>query len=175
MSEQIISGVGRVLWAGNLAEEDSNGKYTVKMAFEDSDELSAMRKLAEDTSKEAHGKVVDLPLKDGNELKKTDEGETWSWNKDKTIITFSTKHKPSIIGPGGGADIIDASEIYNGCYARVVLDFYGWTFKGKKGVSAGLQAIQFYKHGEQIGKKKFDPTTAFGAATETGMVSPING
>jgi len=174
MSQQILSGIGRVLWGQNLAEVDDNGKYSVKIAFEPSDELDSMIKLAEETSQERFGKVVDLPFKDGNAAT-DDSGKPWSWTKDKTVIIFRTKIKPSIIGPGGGADVIDPEDIYNGSYARVVADFYGWEYQKKKGVSASLHALQFYKHGDPIGKRKFDATTAFGAATETGMVSPIDG
>lgn len=174
MSEQVVSPIGRVLWGQNVNEVDDNGKYSIKIAFE-AEEAREMIEIAEATAKERFGdlKKIGMPFRDGNEQVDS-EGKVWSWCEDKTVITFRTKNKPSVIGPGGGNDIIEADEVYNGCYCRVVTDFYAWTYQSKKGVSASLHAVQFYRHGDRIGKKSFDPTNAFGAATETGLVSPID-
>ena len=172
MSEQIVTPVARLLWT-QLSEPDENGKYSVKLAFDPAD-LDEIRDLVKKVSIDKFGQEVsNLPFKDGNE-QTNDEGEVWPWTKDKTIIVFRTKHKPGLIGPGGGADRIEADQFYNGCYVRIVTDFYGWTYKSKKGVSGSIHAVQFYRHGDKIGGgAKGDIDAAFGAAPDAGTVSPL--
>lgn len=173
MSEQILTPVGRLLWT-QLDEPDENGKYSVKLAFEDSDELEALRDLATKTSLEKFGSVVKgLPFQDGNE-QTNDDGQPWPWTKGKTIVNFRTKIKPGLVGAKGGDDTVQAADFYNGCYVRLVSDFYGWTYKAKKGVSASIHAVQFYRHGEKIGGRvKVDLDSAFGAAENDGTVNPM--
>lgn len=61
--------------------------------------------------------------------------------------------------------ILDRSEVYSGCYARVSLNFYAFNSNGNKGIACGLGNIQKIRDGESLGGK----TTAaddFGAVVD---------
>ncbi|MCD0152753.1 DUF2815 family protein, partial [Streptococcus agalactiae] len=47
--------------------------------------------------------------------------------------------------------ILDQSEVYSGCYARVSLNFYAFNSNGNKGVACGLGNIQKIKDGAPLG------------------------
>ncbi|WP_230228959.1 ssDNA-binding protein, partial [Allobaculum mucilyticum] len=47
--------------------------------------------------------------------------------------------------------ILDQSEVYSGCYARVSLNFYAFNTNGNKGVACGLGNIQKIKDGPRLG------------------------
>ena len=47
--------------------------------------------------------------------------------------------------------ILDRSEVYSGCYARVSLSFYAFNSNGNKGVACGLGNIQKVRDGEPLG------------------------
>ena len=47
--------------------------------------------------------------------------------------------------------ILDRSEVYSGCYARVSLNFYAFNSNGNKGVACGLGNIQKIRDGESLG------------------------
>ena len=49
--------------------------------------------------------------------------------------------------------IMDRSEVYSGCYARVSLNFYAFNSNGNKGIACGLGNIQKIKDGELLGGK----------------------
>ena len=66
------------------------------------------------------------------------------------VITVSSKQKPVIVDRAG-SPILDASEVYSGCYGRASINFYGYNTNGKKGVSAGLLAVQKLADGEPFG------------------------
>lgn len=66
------------------------------------------------------------------------------------VITVSSKDKPLVIGRDG-LEIMDATEVYSGCYARVIMNFFGYNSNGNKGISAALQGIQKWADGEPLG------------------------
>ena len=46
--------------------------------------------------------------------------------------------------------ILDQSEVYSGCYAKVSINFYAFNTNGNKGVACGLGNIQKVKDGEPL-------------------------
>lgn len=66
------------------------------------------------------------------------------------VITVSSKQKPVVVDAFGTA-IADPTEVYSGCYGRASINFYGYNQAGKKGISAGLLAIQKLHDGEPFG------------------------
>lgn len=66
------------------------------------------------------------------------------------VITVSSKQKPVIVDRNG-QPILDSSEVYSGCYGRASINFYGYSQAGKKGISAGLLAVQKLADGEPFG------------------------
>lgn len=86
------------------------------------------------------------PFKDGNE--KNLENYV-----DMTVIEARTKLKPGIVDADCN-EIVDAKEIYAGCWARATLTCYAYDTGGNKGVSFGLQNVQKYKDDKAFSGKK---------------------
>ena len=88
-------------------------------------------------------------LHDGDGLR--DSGEPYGPEcKGCYVITVSSKQKPVIVDTFRNA-ITDPAEVYSGCYGRASINFYGYSQSGKKGVSAGLLAVQKLHDGEPFG------------------------
>lgn len=49
--------------------------------------------------------------------------------------------------------ILDRSEVYSGCYARVSVNFYAFNSNGNRGIACGLGNIQKVRDGEPLGGK----------------------
>lgn len=86
--------------------------------------------------------------------------------------TGSTEYPPKIVGPAKEA-LTQSSGWDSGDWGKVVISFYAWEFAGKKGVSAGLRALQFLHQDTHF---KADPTDAFdkeSSATTTDDYDPL--
>lgn len=46
--------------------------------------------------------------------------------------------------------ITDPAALYSGCYGQAVINFYGYSKNGKKGISAGLLGLRKIKDGEPL-------------------------
>ena len=66
------------------------------------------------------------------------------------ILHVASKNKPGVVDQDLNA-IIDPSKVYSGCYGRANISFYPYNSNGKKGISAGLNHIQFLEDGEPLG------------------------
>jgi len=66
------------------------------------------------------------------------------------VITVSSKNKPVIVDSFRN-EITDPTEVYSGCYGRASINFFGYNAKGKRGISAGLLAVQKLSDGEPFG------------------------
>lgn len=90
-------------------------------------------------------------LHDGDGMR--DNGEAFGPEcKGCWVITVSAKatQKPVVVDAAGNA-IIDPAEVYSGCYGRASINFFGYNSHGKKGISAGLLAVQKLADGEPFG------------------------
>lgn len=47
--------------------------------------------------------------------------------------------------------VLDADELYSGCYGRVAIEFYPYQVEGSKGIACGLGNIQKVEDGERLG------------------------
>lgn len=66
------------------------------------------------------------------------------------VITVSSKNKPVVVDSFRN-EITDPGEVYSGCYGRASINFFAYNAKGKRGVSAGLLALQKLSDGEPFG------------------------
>lgn len=90
------------------------------------------------------------PLHDGDGLK--DNGDPYGPEcKGHYVLSVSARkdQKPVVVDAAGNA-ILDASEVYSGCYGRASINFYGYN-NVKKGIGAGLLAVQKLADGEPFG------------------------
>lgn len=66
------------------------------------------------------------------------------------LMHVASKNQPGIIDENKEA-ILDPKKVYSGCYGRVNITFYPYNSNGKKGISAGLNHVQFLEDGEPLG------------------------
>lgn len=99
------------------------------------------------------GKVPDklkLPIHDGDGEMPTSGDEYGPECKGMYVINASSKQKPGIVNRQN-IEILDSSEVFSGCWARVDLNFYAYSKKGNKGIACGLNNLQKYKDDEALG------------------------
>lgn len=66
------------------------------------------------------------------------------------FMTVSNKQRPSVVDRQLNP-ILDPTEVYSGCYARVSLNAFAFNTSGNKGVSFGLNHVQKLEDGEALG------------------------
>lgn len=77
------------------------------------------------------------------------------------FMTISNNTKPGVVDQHV-QPVMDASEVYSGCYARVSMNAFPFSASGNKGVSFGLNHVQKIEDGEPFGnfskaENDFDP------------------
>ena len=90
--------------------------------------------------------AIKTPLRDGD-IERDDEAY-----KGHYFINANSITPPQIVDRSVNP-ILDKSEVYSGCYARVSLNFYALNSNGNKGVACGLGNIQKIRDGESLGGK----------------------
>ena len=88
--------------------------------------------------------ALKLPLRDGD-TERDDEAYKGHW-----FINANSISAPQIVDRQV-KPILDRSEVYSGCYARVALSFYAYNSNGSKGIACGLGNIQKIRDGEPLG------------------------
>ena len=132
-------------------------KETVK-AINDAIDAAIEEGIAKFGGKKPNKAAIKLPLRDGD-TEREDEAYAGHW-----FINANSKTAPQIVDRAV-KPILDRSEVYSGCYARVSLNFYAFNSNGNKGIACGLVNIQKIRDGESLGGK----TTAaddFGAVVD---------
>lgn len=90
--------------------------------------------------------AIKLPLRDGD-VERDDEAY-----KGHCFINANSTTAPQIVDRQV-KPILDRSEVYSGCYARVSLNFFAFNSNGNKGIACGLGNIQKVRDGEPLGGK----------------------
>lgn len=90
--------------------------------------------------------AIKLPLRDGD-VERDDEAYKGHW-----FINANSTTAPQIVDRQV-KPILDRSEVYSGCYARVSLNFFAFNSNGNKGIACGLGNIQKVRDGEPLGGK----------------------
>ena len=105
---------------------------------------------------------LQLPLRNGNSKAVDENGKPDETNFYFNRVFFAAKSKwqPSIINVYGDP-ISEPDEIYGGCVVRAHIKFYGYSYMGKLGVGAGLQAICKISDGEPLGGGKVNTKAVF--------------
>lgn len=66
------------------------------------------------------------------------------------FMTISNLSKPGIVDTNV-QPILDQTEVYSGCYARVSMNAFPFSTQGNKGVSFGLNHVQKLRDGDPLG------------------------
>jgi hypothetical protein len=85
-------------------------------------------------------------FRDGDEEGDLDKNPEYA---DHYFMTVSNKTKPGLVDRGLNP-ILDPTEIYSGCYARVSITAFPFNVSGSKGVTFGLNHVQKLRDGESL-------------------------
>lgn len=158
VTTKVITGVVRLSYANVWQPASINGsaeKYSVSVIIPKSDTktINAINAAVDLAIKESAGKFggkipnkasLKLPLRDGD-AERDDEAY-----KDSYFVNANSKTAPQIVDKDLNP-ILDKTEVYSGCYARVSLTFYAFNSNGNKGIACGLGNIQKIRDGESLG------------------------
>lgn len=89
--------------------------------------------------------TLKTPLRNGDMEHPDDENY-----KGMYFLNASSKNRPGVVDQNVHP-ILDASEIYSGCYGRLTINFYAFSASGNKGIAAGLGNVQKLGDGESLG------------------------
>lgn len=160
MSTKVVTGTVRLSYAYLFepnAFEGQDPKYSTAILIPKSD-TKTLRKI-ESAQKEALelGKNSkfggSIPKNWSNTLRDGDEEADLDKNPDYAghyFMNIRNSQKPGLVDQDLNP-IMDPTEIYSGCYARVSMTAFAYSVSGNKGVSFGLNHVQKIKDGEPFG------------------------
>lgn len=111
--------------------------------------------------------VVPTPIWDGDGVKQ--DGTPFGPEcKGHWVFTAraSADYPPEVVDVHGNP-IINHSDVYSGCYARVNVEFFPYNFNGKRGVGCSLGPVQKLRDGEALGGAAPSAAQAFGVAPQS--------
>lgn len=136
------------------AMEGNEPKYGVSIIIPKTDKetLKAIKEATDEAKEQGKGKwsgkvppTLKTPLRDGDAERPDDEAYAGCY-----FLNASSKTKPGIVDENVHP-VLDQSEVYSGCYARLTINFYAYNASGNKGIAAGLGNIQKLEDGESLG------------------------
>ncbi len=94
------------------------------------------------------------PIQDGD--KPANDGEVRPGYAGHWAIklTSNEDQKPELVFQDAKTPILEAKDLYPGCYVKVFGFSYYWTYMGKQGIGFILDAVQFVRDGKSFGGKK---------------------
>lgn len=115
------------------------------------DEIKAAIQAAKVAGAAKLGKgAVKSPLLDGDAK---EEGE-WKYkgeeNRGHYLLRAANYNRAPKVVDQRKEEIIDADDLYSGCFANVVINFYAYNSRTNKGISPGLEAIQKKRDGDRL-------------------------
>jgi hypothetical protein len=164
MSTKVVTGKVRLsfchLFEPQVPLSGGDPKYSVTLLIPKSDaatvgKIQAAMEEAADNFRKKNGSASlparpVNPLHDGDGLK--DNGDPYGPEcRGHYVLSVSCRatQKPVVVDAAGNA-ILDPAEVYSGCYGRASINFYGYS-NVKKGIGAGLLAVQKLHDGEPFG------------------------
>lgn len=172
---RIITGEIRLSYAHVWEPNSIQGgkpKYSVSLIIPKTDKatITAIEKaidaaidagIAKFGGKRPNKAALKLPLRDGD-VERDDEAYAGA-----VFVNANSTVAPQIVDENV-QPILDRSEVYSGCYARVSLSFYAFNTNGNKGIACGLGNIQKTRDGEPLGGGRISAESDFGPATSAG-------
>lgn len=139
-----------------------DAKFSILLVFDRKTDLSEMEDEVERVATEKWGsKAVSMlekgklrsPIRDAEEYvdEELDDEDNYPFNlPGARMVRFSTKDKPGVVDENADP-IMEKSEFYDGCKARVSYRAFHYDRDGNKGVSFALINVQKLDDGERLG------------------------
>ncbi|WP_434302641.1 DUF2815 family protein [Clostridium botulinum] len=136
------------------AIEGNEPKYSVSVIIPktDTETLKAIKEATNEAKEQGKSKwngkapaTLKTPLRDGDSERPDDEAYANCY-----FLNANSKNKPGVVDKNV-QPVLDATEVYSGCYARLTLNFYAYSASGNKGIACGLGNVQKLEDGEPLG------------------------
>jgi len=125
-------------------------KYSAVLIFPPGTDLSGLKKIARAAMDQRWPDKAKRPKKFGNPFHKGEEKDLEGYDEGSVYITASSKRRPGVVN-GACEPIMDAEEVYPGCWVRCTVVAFAYDKAGNAGVSFGLRNVQKVKEGEPLG------------------------
>lgn len=173
---KVITGKVRLsfvnLFTPRAQNEGGAPKYSVLLLIPKSDTatIEAIEKAQKTALEEAKAKgkfggktpkAWKSTLRDGDEEKDLDDYPEYEGQMFMTV-SANEAYPPKVVDTAL-QPILDQSEVYSGCYARVSINAFAFDIQGNKGVSFGLNNVQKLADGEPLGGVAAKPEDDFEA------------
>jgi hypothetical protein len=138
-------------------DDDGEGKYScvILIPKKDKQTLSKIRAAIKAAAEQGKNSKFDgkIPKNLATTLHDGDDEDTLEKNpeyENHYYMSISSKTRPGVVDSDVDP-IMDSTEVYSGCYARVSINAFPYNYKGKKGVSFGLNHVQKLADGDYLG------------------------
>ncbi len=155
---KVVTGKVRFSYVNVFKAKSFNGgdeKYSVSLLISKDDKATLAKIKAaineaveEGISSKWGGKKpanLKLPLRDGDVDREDDPAYAGCY-----FINANSTQKPGVVDKDL-IEILDADELYSGCYGRASINFYPFAVSGNKGIGVGLNNLQKLADGERLG------------------------
>lgn len=169
---RVVTGEVRLSYANIFEAKSINGskpKYSVSLIIPKSDTATIAKiekaidaaidqGVAKFGGKKPNKAALKLPLRDGD-IEKDDPAYA-----DAFFVNANSTTPPQVVDQAL-QPILEAHEVYSGCYARVSISFYAFNTNGNRGIACALGNIQKIRDGEPLGAGRITAEADFAAFT----------
>jgi hypothetical protein len=139
----------------NDPEKEARYSVTILIPKSDKTTLGKIEKAIEAAKEEGKTKTfggklpsnLKLTLHDGDEEADLERNPEYAGHM---YMAMSSKTRPGVVDQDLNP-IMDSTQVYSGCYARVSINAFPYSNSGNKGISFGLNNVQFLEDGEPLG------------------------
>ena len=170
MAQNVLTPEFRAAYVGLFrpsAPRDNPGgakKYSIRAIFAPGTDLSEMKREAQQVAKDKWAanvpKALRSPFRTNAELDSPIPGVA----DDAIVMTFSASEdrRPGLVD-AKLYDIIEESAVYSGAWFRDQVRAFAYEASGNRGVSFGLQNVQFLRNDEPLGAGRVPANKVFEA------------
>jgi len=159
-STKIVTGKVRFSYCNifepRAMQEGADPKYSITLLIPKSDKATVEKiKAAQETaivSKWAGKRPakISTTLHDGDGVREKTGEEFGPECKGHYVMTVSSKQRPGVVDADRN-EVLDKMAVQSGDYGRVSINAYAYDSNGNRGVSFGLNNVQFLEKGEPLG------------------------
>lgn len=140
-------------------QKDGSYKYSTRLLFDKSADLTALKKAAQEAATQKWGDKIPKDLR--SPFRDQGSKDITGYVPGAVFITAKSKNKPGLIN-SKGQDIINPDDLYPGCYVMAEIAAGTYDADGNRGVTFYLNHVMKVKDGERLGGDGFStPQSAF--------------
>jgi len=169
--------VGRVgfchVWEPHKFDDDDDeqeAKFSLSLVLDEDEDISAIKKSCIAAAYEKWGEAEAKKLASSGKLhlpykraaqEYAEYGEPYSdASEEQIMISAHTNQQPGIVN-NRGKKLVDETDFYKGCYARMSVFCSAYEYRGKRGISLLLNNVQRASLGKKILGSRKDASEEF--------------